>query len=330
MAITRTASTAALVLLSGLALVMSAGSSTGASVARDARPVPTARAARQHRFSYAWPVRPFGRQHPIRGYFGDPRIGMTPKGMQSTFHFGIDISAADGTPVYATLSGTVVRRSFRPETVALVAPDGHRSFEYWHLVPAVASGTQAVSGRTIVGYVGKGWGHVHFSELRDGRYLNPVRPAALGPYADPTAPVVRSLRVERNGEGVSRESVRGGVDLVAEAFDTTPLAVPKPWANRPVTPALMRWRVVGRAGAVTPWTTAVDFRLQIPSDDDYDRIYARWTRQNHPWSNGRYRLVLAHAWDSRSVAPGRYEIEVAASDTSGNVGSRRFPVRIAR
>ena len=53
--------------------------------------------------AYGWPVKPFHRQHPVRGFFGDPRIGMTPKGMLSSFHFGIDVSCPNGTPVYATL-----------------------------------------------------------------------------------------------------------------------------------------------------------------------------------------------------------------------------------
>jgi murein DD-endopeptidase MepM/ murein hydrolase activator NlpD len=332
MATSRTTSTAAaLVVLSCLALLVTthAAASTKADVARDTRFVSRVTTP-SPRGSYAWPVRPFGRQHPVRGYFGDPRIGITPKGMQSSFHFGIDISAPDGTAVYATLTGRVVRESFRPETVAIVAPDGRRSFEYWHLVPAVASGTHAVAGQTIVGHIASGWGHVHFSEVRDGAYLNPLRPGGLGPYSDRTQPVVKSLRVERDGEGISRESLRGTVGLVAEAFDTTPLAVPKPWANRPVTPALVRWRVVGRAGgAVTPWTTAVDFRTVIPGNDEYGRVYARWTRQNRPWSNGRYRIVLTHAWETSSLAAGHYDIEVAASDTQGNASSQRFPVRIA-
>jgi hypothetical protein len=330
---TRTTSTAAAVaVLASLALLApsGAGGGTSASVIRDARFVSSVATLGQ-RGSYPWPVRPFTRQHPVRGYFGDPRIGMTPKGMQSSFHFGIDISAPDGTPVYATLTGRVVRESFRPETVAIVAADGHRFFEYWHLVPAVAHGAHAIAGRTLVGYIAAGWGHVHFSEVRDGVYLNPLRPGALGPYADTTAPTVKSLRVERDGRGVSREVLRGAVDLVAEAFDSTPLAVPKPWANRPVTPALVRWRVVDRSGAtVAPWTTALDFRRTIPANGDYGRLYARWTRQNRPWSNGRYRIVLVRDWETSTVPAGRYEIEVAATDTQGNASAQRFPVRVAR
>ena len=52
--------------------------------------------------SYGWPVKPFHRQHPVRGFFGDPRIAEDAHGTTHSFHFGIDISCPDGTPVYAT------------------------------------------------------------------------------------------------------------------------------------------------------------------------------------------------------------------------------------
>jgi hypothetical protein len=29
--------------------------------------------------AYGWPIKPFDQQHPVRGFFGDPRIGMTPR-----------------------------------------------------------------------------------------------------------------------------------------------------------------------------------------------------------------------------------------------------------
>ena len=219
---------------------------------------------------------------------------------------------------------------FAPRSSPSPQLDGRTEFEYWHIVPAISHGAPAVTGRTLLGYVAKGWGHVHFSDVRDGTYVNPLRPGALGPYAHSTPPAVKSLRVERHDHGVSRTALRGRVDLVAEAFDVTPLAVPKPWANRPVMPALVRWRVVDPAGSsVVPWQTATDFRLRIPRSGDYGRIYARWTRQNRPWSNGRYRLVLARSWDTTKLDHGAYEIEVRVADTQGNASSQRFPVRIA-
>ena len=84
-AIAVVAAAAALIQLGALVMPATAGASTASA--------------------YGWPVKPFDRQHPVRGFFGDPRIGMTPKGMHSGFHFGIDISCPNGTPVYATLDG---------------------------------------------------------------------------------------------------------------------------------------------------------------------------------------------------------------------------------
>ena len=52
---------------------------------------------------YPWPVKPFNRQHPVRAYFNDPRI----LDASHAFHFGIDVSAPNGTAVYAVAPGTV-------------------------------------------------------------------------------------------------------------------------------------------------------------------------------------------------------------------------------
>src|SRR5438270_6458676 len=71
--------------------------------------------------AYAWPIAPFDVQHPIRGAFDDPRSGITRGGLtESSFHFGVDIVAPDGTPVYAVASGTVFRY---PDAGAVRQPD---------------------------------------------------------------------------------------------------------------------------------------------------------------------------------------------------------------
>ena len=48
--------------------------------------------------AYQWPLKPFNQPHPVRGYFNDPRIG---EGGGLGFHFGVDIHAADFTPVFS-------------------------------------------------------------------------------------------------------------------------------------------------------------------------------------------------------------------------------------
>ena len=141
--------------------------------------------------AYGWPVKPFNRQHPVRGFFGDPRISN--HGRSRQFHFGIDISAPNGTPVYATLSGTISIHALH-STMVLIAGANGVEFSYWHVVPTVRSGQRAVAYKTLIGYIEEPYGHVHFSESSNRRYLNPLRPGALGPYSDNTRPRVTSVR----------------------------------------------------------------------------------------------------------------------------------------
>jgi Peptidase family M23 len=270
--------------------------------------------------SYGWPVKPFHRQHPVRGFFGDPRIAENGHGTTHSFHFGIDISCPDGTPVYATLSGRVVLDRVHRETVSIVGADGNPTFSYWHVVPSVRDGQVAVAFRTVVGHVAKGWAHVHFSESRNGIYLNPLRVGALEPYADATRPHVKSLRVERGSRTLAATPSSGTFDLVVEAYDTTPVPIAAPWRDKPVTPAVLQWRPKGSR----VWRTAVDVRWTIPPASLYNRQFAIWTRQNNPWGcRGRYRFYLAHDLDARAFGHIR-SVEVRAIDTRGNSTTRGF------
>ena len=104
---------------------------------------------------YSWPLRPFDRAHPVRGYFNDPRIS----GASRAFHFGIDISAPNGTPVYAVRGGVVHLEGPRSLSVA----DGDLDFGYWHVIPVVTH-LQRVRRHELVGHVESPWLHVHFAE----------------------------------------------------------------------------------------------------------------------------------------------------------------------
>jgi hypothetical protein len=59
---------------------------------------------------YSWPLQPFDRAHPVRAFFNDPRIS----GATKAFHFGVDISAPNGTPVYAVTGRTVAEATSTP------------------------------------------------------------------------------------------------------------------------------------------------------------------------------------------------------------------------
>jgi hypothetical protein len=277
--------------------------------------------------SYGWPVKPFHQQHPVRGYFGDPRIA----GKSHTLHFGIDISAPNGTAVYATLDGVARLHPLHPDETVIVYGAGGVAFEYWHIVPSITPGEHVTAYRTVIGHIEKPWAHVHFTEEHGRTIVNPLRPGALTPYRDTTKPSIGQITFERAGTPAG-DGVGGVLDLVVEAWDTTPQPVPAPWADKPVAPAFVEWRLVGARGleSSSAWRTAVDFRDALPTAP-FSSIYAPWTRQNRPWDRGgrgRYRFYLAHGLDTRTLADGPYRVVVRVRDTAGNTctASRTFLV----
>jgi len=278
---------------------------------------------------FGWPVRPFERQHPIRGGFGDPRTvfeqpasdGTALEGNGSfSFHQGLDISAPDRSPVYAVASGTITRA--RGGRVTVDCGNG-RSFQYWHVDPAVRAGQQAVAGKTLLGYVQPKREHVHLTQLEDGRAVNPLAPNRLTPYQDSTTPRVLSISIRSNADRLILE---------AEAIDTPSLPVPGRWYGFPITPALLTWRIEDASGhVVVPTRLARDARGTVPSNDRFWDTYARGTHQNWPVFDGRKQRGMTGRYvfklskrpvDARTLGTGKYVLVVTAGDTAGNRSSR--------
>jgi murein DD-endopeptidase MepM/ murein hydrolase activator NlpD len=280
------------------------------------------------RYSYGWPVKPFFVQHAVRGYFGDPRVGPS-EGVGPivrTFHFGVDVSAPDFTPVYATVPGIVGLNPLHGDVVEVQQLNGV-VLEYWHVIRAVRGGDIAAAYKTIVGRVEGGWQHVHVSERIGGVYLNPLRRGAMGPYADPTVPAIGQIEAAASGR-VLAGPLHAAVDLVAGAVDRPALVPPAPWERALVTPALVQWRVVNSGGTpLGPWRTAFDVRRTLPVQS-FSAVFAPGTRQNRPNRPGWYRFYLARSWPVGALASGRYSIQVRASDSRGNTIVRTRPITV--
>ena len=269
---------------------------------------------------YSWPLEPFDRPHPVRGYFNDPRIS----GKSRAFHFGIDISAPNGTSVYAVRAGVVHLEGPR----SLSVTDGDLDFGYWHVVPAV-SHHQRVNKHQVVGHVEAPWLHVHFAEHRSGVYRDPLRPGALTPWRDMTKPSVTRIVFSRNGRALDPAAISRVVDVIAEAHQMPPRRVPEPWGGLPVTPARVRWRVRREGRTMRPWHTPIDFSRELLPQEAFGRIYAPGTRQNRVGKPGLYRFYLAHRWSTTLLDDGRYHLEVEAIDLRGNKGRLHLPFTIA-
>ena len=111
---------------------------------------------------------PFGyRIHPI---YGDWR-----------FHYGVDLSAPQGTPIYATRGGRVTYATYDSSSgyyVSINHLDGFVS-KYLHLTHYIVSPGQYVAAGQIIGYCGSTGAstgpHLHFSIYYNGSAVNPAK-----------------------------------------------------------------------------------------------------------------------------------------------------------
>jgi hypothetical protein len=297
--------------------------------------------------AYSWPFKPFDRQHPVRGFFGDPRTiyenGILAGAFDGpgtfSFHQGIDISAPNGTPIYAVADGTA--HYLGAATLNVVTDDGV-TFQFFHIVPVVGEGERVTARKTILGYVQPPFAHVHLSEIDGIRVVNPLLRGHLTPYRDTTKPVIRAITIRnQTGDIQTPLGLCGRVELDVEAFDMPPVVVPGKFNGLPVAPALVRWTLMRLDGAaVVPWTTVADFRETVPPNSLFWNVYARGTYQNAPRFGreqytsmpGRFLFLLAGNYDTRALANGVYIATVFVGDGHGHkaLATQRISVLNAR
>lgn len=297
--------------------------------------------------SYHWPIKPFNRQHPIRGAFGDPRtlapdqpFGVTYPGdseppLAYAFHTGVDIVAKRGTPVYPVVSGVVVKATAKEIAVHSL---GDRSFVYFHLRRHARLGQHVVAGKSVLGWIQRPFDHVHLTERDAGHLQNPLAPGHLEPYFDHTKPKAVALDF---GTRRAAHLTRGGLlgkhrTLAIQAVDQPAMPVPGPFAGLPQTPAFVEWRLrIGRAWAI--WHVAADFRRTEPPPgrDYFWDVYAAGTYNNSPVFDHRLykgvpgRYLFRVRLHRRSLAHGTNAIQTRVTDIRGNSSTATWPLEIA-
>lgn len=115
----------------------------------------------------SWCTSPYGyRYHPISGTY--------------TFHSGVDLAAAGGTPIYASKSGTVTTAAYAQYSwgnyVVINHGDGYSTL-YAHMRYYAVSVGEHVNQGDVIGYVGttgnSNGNHLHFNVYYNGSLQNP-------------------------------------------------------------------------------------------------------------------------------------------------------------
>ncbi len=120
------------------------------------------------------------RDYWISSYFGPRTHPIT--GQVNAFHYGIDMAAVTGTPIYATRAGVVTVASYQEGGAGLYVNlnhgDGYTSI-YMHMSRYIVNVGQRVEAGDIIGYVGSTGGstgpHLHFGIAYKGVYVDPLK-----------------------------------------------------------------------------------------------------------------------------------------------------------
>jgi len=128
--------------------------------------------------SYTWATTPsiwptIGWMTSSFGKRKDPFTG------EEEFHYGIDIAASHGSPIFATADGTVIKVKTEKigGNVVIINHGGGLTTVYCHLSQFNVKVGQKVKRKDVIGYVGqtgKAIGpHVHYEVQKNGRSVNP-------------------------------------------------------------------------------------------------------------------------------------------------------------
>lgn len=118
--------------------------------------------------NYTYFSSPFGyRDHPLTGEW--------------RMHYGVDLAAPTGTPIYASRSGVVTTAAYQEggagNYVSINHGDGYASI-YMHMTHYIVSAGEYVTAGQVIGYCGSTGGssgpHLHFGISYRGTYVNPA------------------------------------------------------------------------------------------------------------------------------------------------------------
>ncbi len=184
--------------------------------------------------AYQWPLTPFNTQQPINstlGEYRDTTVTNCP-GPCPHFHDGVDIVGAQGTAVYAVLSGTIPARVGITSNLVWIKT-ASSNFLYIHISPdsilenkwANSPNGLFVTAGTLLGTINFSPPHLHFKETDlAGNVLNSLRTGALTPYSDTASPQVLSVQLLNANAPAGSSPIGPAIGANVSALDVRALA----------------------------------------------------------------------------------------------------------
>lgn len=177
---------------------------------------------------YQWPVQPLNSSQTLNATFGEFRNTES----SDHFHNAVDIGEPDGSPVYASMGGSVysiVNSSSNSYVSVITQIDGkYKRLTYLHIVPnsSLYVGKTVTKGIDVLGTIYSGMGHVHLIERElvsnSSSYaveINNIREGGgLDPYVDTWSPIIYTstlkFRVSETEYEMPADGLSGRVDMI--------------------------------------------------------------------------------------------------------------------
>jgi hypothetical protein len=315
----------------------------------------------QDTITFPWPVTPFNSTQVITGTFCEFRNTLS----SNHFHNGTDIPKADGSPVYASLSGTV-------HSIGTTAASGTSAFvrvktfiagqwkhiSYVHIEPnpALSAGSPVTAGVTVLGNILSGLGHVHFTERQlvtsensTGVEIGSLRqPGGLEPYIDTYSPKILWVKFYQDNSNVefTNQKIYGNVDFISHMVERNSTGNPNSSSttNNGVYHTGYKIYSSDKSAVVyTPPSAGTRYKFDYKPLDAYsNNVYTLQSDvSNHIYilTNGTgghgiststsNRTVNNNYFTSTTVPEGQYQLMVYALDTHGNADTVFVPFEVS-
>lgn len=315
----------------------------------------------QDTITFPWPVPPFNSTQIITGTFCEFRNTLS----SNHFHNGTDIPKADGSPVYASLSGTVY-------SIGTTATDGtsayvrvktfvagqwkHISYVHIEPNPALAPGSPVTAGVTVLGNILSGLGHTHFTERQlvssensSGVEIGALRePGGLTPYIDTYSPKVLWVKFFQDNSNVefTSKKIFGNVDFISQMVERNGAGEPNSGSttnNGVYQNGYLIYSADRSTVVYTPPANGTRYKFDYKPLDAYsnnvytlesdvsNHIYILTNGTgNHGVSTSTSNRTVNNNFFSTSLLPqGNYQLMVFAIDTHGNADTVYVPFEIS-